>query len=71
MQIFIFSVFAALANRERVVSRMSFTISSRRAGITANNVDKCLTILNHIPQKRQLLDLCDERKVKEAKLFEI
>ena len=69
--IFIFSVFAASANCERVFSRMSYMISSRRAGITADNADKRLTISNQIPQKRRLLDLCDERKIKKAKLFEI
>ena len=39
--------------------------------IAADNADKRLTISNQIPQKRRLLDLCDERKIKEAKLFEI
>ena len=39
--------------------------------ITADNADKRLTISNQIPQKRRLLDLCDERKIKEAKLSEI
>ena len=69
--IFIFSVFAASANCERVFSRMSYMISSRRAGITTDNTDKRLTISNQIPQKRRLLDLCDERKITKAKLFEI
>ena len=39
--------------------------------ITAYNEDKRLIILNQIPQKRRLLDICDERKIKEAKLCEI
>ena len=68
--IFIFSVFAASANCERVFSRMSYMISSRRAGITTDNTDKRLTISNQMPQKRRLLDLCDERKITKAKLFE-
>ena len=65
---FIFSIFEASANCERGFSKMSYMISSRRAGITA---DKRLTISNQIPQKRRLLDLCDERKIKKAKFFEI
>ena len=68
---FIFSIFAASANCERGFSKMSYMTSSRRAGITADNADKRLTISNQIPQKRRLLDLCDERKIKKAKLFEI
>ena len=68
---FIFSQFAASANCERVFSRMVYMISSRKAGINADNADKRLTISNQIPRKRRLLDLCDERKIKEAKLFEI
>ena len=68
---FIFNQFAASANCERVFSRMGYMISSRRAGITADNADKRLTISNQSPQKRRLLDLYDERKIKEAKLFEI
>ena len=68
---FIFSIFAASANCERGFSKMSYMISSRRAGITADNADKRLTISNQIPQKRRLLDLCDERKIKKAKFFEI
>ena len=39
--------------------------------ITADNAAKRLTISNQIPQKRRLLDLCDERKINEAKLVEI
>ena len=41
---FIFSIFAASANCERGFSKMSYMISSRRAGITADNADKRLTI---------------------------
>ena len=68
---FIFSVFAASANYERIFSRMGYMISSRRARLTADNADKRLTICNQIPQKRRLLDLCEKRKIQKAKLFEI
>ena len=44
---FIFSIFAASANCERGFSKMSYMISSRRAGITADNADKSLMISNY------------------------
>ena len=66
--IFLFSIHSVSANCERSFSRMGWMISSRRAGITADNADKRLTISNQIPQKRRLLDLCDQRKIKRARL---
>ena len=68
--IFIFSLLSSSANCERSFSRMGWMVSSRRAGITADNVDKRLTLCNQLPQKRRLLDLCEVRKTKRAKLEE-
>ena len=68
--VFIFSLQSSSANCERAFSRMGWMISSRRAGITADNVDKRLTLCNQLPQKRRLLDVCETRKIKRAKLEE-
>ena len=68
--IFIFSILAASANCERQFSRMGWMISARRAGITASNADKRLTLCNQLPQKRRLLKECRERKIKRTKLNE-
>jgi len=48
--IFIFSLVSSSANSERVFSRMSWMIGSRRSGITASNADKRLTLPNQIPK---------------------
>ena len=58
------------ANCEQAFSRMGWIVPSRRAGITANHVDKRLTLCNQLPQKRRLLDVCETRKIKRAKLEE-
>ena len=68
--IFIFSLQSSSANCERSFSRMGWMISSRRAGITADNADKRLTLCNQLPQKRRLLDFCKSRKIKRTKLEE-
>ena len=68
--IFIFSLQSSSANCERSFSRMGWMISSRRAGITASNADKRLTLCNQLPQKRRLLDVCETRKIKRTKLEE-
>ena len=68
--IFIFSILAASANCERAFSRMGWMIAARRAAITATNADKRLTLCNQLPQKRRLLEACEERKIKRMKLNE-
>ena len=66
--LFVHSVKPASANCEQQFSRMSWMISKRRASITPANANKRLTIANQLPQKRRLLDLCEERKVKRQRL---
>ena len=68
--IFIFSILSSSANCERAFSRMGWMVSDRRTAITANNADKRLTLCNQLPQKRRLLQVCKERKIKRTKLNE-
>ena len=63
-------ILAASTNCERAFSRMGWMVSARRASITATNADKRLTLCNQLPQKRRLLELCRERKIKRTKLNE-
>ena len=55
--IFIFSLLSASANCERAFSCMGWLVAGRRARITAENVDKRLTLANQLPQKKRLLAL--------------
>ena len=71
LSIFIFSIQSSSANCERSFSRMGWMVGSRRSGITADNTDKRLTLTNQLPQKRRLLELCSERKIKKTKLSEV
>ena len=66
--IFIFSLLSASANCELTFTRMGWMIAGRRSSITAGNIDKRLTIANQLPQKKRLLALCDERKIKRSKI---
>ena len=62
------AVKSSSANYERQFSRMVWMISKIRASITPANANMRLTVANQLPQKRRLLDLCDERKLKRSKL---
>ena len=67
---FTHSIRVAAANCERQFSRMGWMISQRRAKITAPNSNKRLTMMNQLPQKRRLEQLCEEREIKRIKLSE-
>ena len=62
--IFIFSVKSSSASCERTFSRMGWMVSGRRSSITSENVDKRLTLANQLPQRKRLLTMCDDRKIK-------
>ena len=66
--IFIFSLLSSSASCERVFSRMGWMVSGRRSSITSENVDRRLTLANQLPQRKRLLTMCDDRKIKRTKV---
>ena len=65
--LYFFSILSSSARCERAFSRMGWMVANRRAAITADNADKRLALCNQLPQKRRLLELCRERKIKRTK----
>ena len=68
--IFVSSILSSSANCKRAFSRMGWIVANRRTVIAADNAEKLLTLCNQLSQKRQLLELCQERKIKRTKLNE-
>ena len=62
------SVKSSSAHFERQFLGMVWMISKIRTSSTLANANMRFTVANQLPQKRRLLDLCDERKVKRSKL---
>ena len=68
--IFVSSILSSSANCEPAFSRMGWMVANRRNAITVDNAEKHMALCNQLPQKRLLLELCQERKIKRTKLNE-
>ena len=53
---------------EQVFSRIGCMVSARRTVIIVKNDDKRIIRYIHLPQKRRLLEVVEERKIKRTKL---
>ena len=60
----------SFSTNEQPFSRMGWMVSARRTVITAKNDDKRIIRYNDLPQKRRLLEVVGERKIKRTKLNE-
>ena len=63
LAIFVSSILSSSAHCERAFSRMGWIVANRRTDITSDNAEKRLTLCNQLPQKRRLLELCQEQKI--------
>lgn len=68
---FVFSIKSFSVAPEREFSRMNWMVSERRSSITAENVDKRLTLGCILPLKRKLEIILKQRKVQKRNLFSL